>query len=216
MGICGIPLFYGPSNLALYYASATQGVIIQSVIPVVTAAIAVLTLQEQPSAKRLAGIAVSLGGVALVVVGADSGGNASNPLLGSALMLAAVVGWAFYTVFAKRLAGADQLQVTAYSTVIGALFLVPPVLLELHGRGLPRLSGQDWMSVLYLGGVSTAAGHLLYNRSLAHLDASQAATFINLTPIAGVATAVLFLGEAAAGWQLAGGALVLFGVWLAT
>lgn len=39
-------------------------------------------------------------------------------------------------------------------------------------------------------------------------------TFVNLVPVVGVLSAALFLGEAPTPGQLAGGARVLFGVWL--
>jgi drug/metabolite transporter (DMT)-like permease len=216
MGVCGITLFYVGSNLALAYTTATQGVIVQSTIPVVTALIAVFALHERPSGKRIVGIILSLVGVVLAVLIAAPSQDASNPLLGSALMLGAVVAWALYTILAKRVATADQLVVTAYSSAIGTLFLVPLALLEVRGAALPALSLQAWLSLVYLGVVSSAGGHLLYNRSLIYLDASQTATFINLAPIVGVASAVVFLGEAIVGWQLLGGALVLLGVWLTT
>ena len=98
----------------------------------------------------------------------------------------------------------------------GALFLLPLALIESGGPMLPSISARGWLSIVYLGVVSSAMANLLYNRSLAHLEANQAATFINLVPIVGVVVAVLFLGEPLIGWQLAGGAVTLLGVWLAT
>jgi drug/metabolite transporter (DMT)-like permease len=54
------------------------------------------------------------------------------------------------------------------------------------------------------------------NWSLTHLDASQAANYVNLLPIVGVAIAVLFLGEGVVPIQVLGGALVVLGVWCTT
>jgi drug/metabolite transporter (DMT)-like permease len=75
---------------------------------------------------------------------------------------------------------------------------------------------QGWLAVLYLGLLASATANLVYNWALMLLDASQTATFINLVPIAGVAIAVLFLGEPMLAMQLVGGAVALIGVWLAT
>lgn len=216
MGLCGITLYYFCSNLSLVYATASQGVIIQGAIPVITAVLAVFVLRERPSPKRILGIVLSLVGVVLVVIVAAPSANASNPLLGGVLMLGAVIAWAFYTILAKRVATADQLSITAWSTTIGTALLIPLALFELRGVSLAIPSASNWIGIVYLGAVSTAGGHLLYNRSLAHLEASQAATFINLIPLIGVAIAVIFLGEVIVGWQFLGGALVLLGVWLAT
>jgi drug/metabolite transporter (DMT)-like permease len=216
MGLCGFTLFQAGSNIAQTYITATQAAIIQSIIPVLTAILAALVLRERLSGLRVAGIALSLVGVLVVVLVAAPSERAHDPLLGGAIMLAAVGMWAIYTVLAKRLSGADLLHVTAYSTAFGALFLLPLALLESGGRALPAISVLGWLSIAYLGILSSALASLLYNRSLAELEANQAATFINLVPIVGVAVAVLFLGEPLIGWQLVGGAVTLVGVWLAT
>jgi drug/metabolite transporter (DMT)-like permease len=216
MGVCGFTLFQAGANVALYYTTAAQAAIIQSIIPVMTAILAALVLREHPSGRRILGIVLSLVGVVAVILAAAPSEDASSPLLGGAIMLGGVILWAVYTVLAKRLAHADALGVTAYSTMFGTLFLVPLALLETPIAEMPMISAQGWLSILYLGALSSTMANLLYNWSLAHLDASLAATFINLVPVVGVAVAVLFLGEPLVGWQLAGGAVTLLGVWLAT
>ena len=216
MGICGFTLFQAGANIAQTYTTATQAAIIQSIIPVLTAILAALVLRERPAGRGVAGIALSLAGVFAVVLVAAPSASARSPLLGGAIMVGAVGMWAIYTVLAKRLAGADMLRVTAYSTAFGALFLLPLALIESGGLALPAISWRGWLSIGYLGLVSSAIANLLYNRSLAHLEANQTATFINLVPIVGVVVAVLFLGEPLIVWQLAGGAVTLLGVWLAT
>ncbi len=114
-------------------------------------------------------------------------------------MLGTVIVWAIYTILAKRLADVDQLVVTAYSTAFGTLLLAPFALVELSGKSFPTISVGGWLSVLYLGAISSAGCYLLYNRSLKHLEASQTANFLNLMPVIGVATAVLFLGDYSGG-----------------
>lgn len=216
MGVCGFTLFQAGSNIAQSYTTATQAAMIQSIIPVLTAILAAVVLRERPSGRRVAGIALSLAGVCAVVLVTAPGESGSSPVLGGVIMLAAVSTWAIYTVLAKRLTGADLLQVTAYSTTFGALFLLPLALFESGGLVVPVISAGGWLSIAYLGVMSSALACLLYNHSLEHLEANQAATFINLVPIVGVLVAVLFLGEPLNGWQLAGGGVTLVGVWLTT
>jgi drug/metabolite transporter (DMT)-like permease len=216
MGLCGFTLNQAGANLALDYTTATQGSLIQSVIPVATAILAALLLKERPSGRRILGIALSLVGVMMLILVAAPSEHASQPLLGGAIMLGAVLMWACYTVLGKRLAGVDPLIITAYSSVFGALFLLPLALIESGGWTLPAISPQGWLAVLYLGALASASANLVYNRALTVLEASQTATFINLVPIVGVAVAVIFLGEPILGMQLVGGAVALVGVWLAT
>lgn len=216
MGLFGFTLNQAGSNMALAYTTATQGSLIQSAIPVATAVLAALVLKERPTGRRILGIGLSLAGVAALVLAAAPSEHASNPLLGGMLMLGSVVSWACYTILGKRLANVDTLTVTAYSSLFGALFLVPLALLESGGQMFQAIPAQGWLAVLYLGLLSSATANLVYNRALSLLDASQTATFINLVPIFGVAIAVLFLGEPVLGLQLVGGAVALVGVWLAT
>jgi drug/metabolite transporter (DMT)-like permease len=216
MGLFGFTLNQAGANLALAYTTATQGSLIQSVIPVATAVLAALVLKERPTGRRLLGIGLALAGVIALVLAAAPSEYASNPLLGGAIMLGSVLAWACYTILGKRLANVDPLAVTAYSSAFGTLFLVPLALIEARGVTVPDISAQGWLAVLYLGMLASATAKQVYNRALTLLDASQTATFINLVPIAGVAIAVIFLGEPVLAMQLVGGTVALVGVWLAT
>ena len=216
LGLTGVTLYYVTSNLALYYASASQGALVQSAIPAVTAVLAALVLKERLARRQWVGIGLSVLGVLLVAAAAPASNEGRNPLLGAALMAGAVLVWAVYTVLAKQAAQADPFLLTAYSAVLGTLCLAPIALFELRGQPLPALGAADWLRLAYLGTLSSAFGYFLYNRSLAQLDAGQTASFVNLLPIAGVAIAVIFLGEHVLPLQLVGGAVVLAGVWITT
>ena len=216
IGLSGVTLYYVTSNLALYYATASQGALVQSAIPAVTAVLAAVVLKERLKPRQWGGIGLSVVGVVLLVAAVPAGGQGRNPLLGAALMLGAVLVWAIYTILAKRLAQADPYWVTACSALLGTLFLAPVALLELRGQPWPAIGPGDWLALLYLGVLSSAIGYFLYNWSLGQLSAGQAANFVNLVPIAGVVIAVLALGEPLVLLQVAGGAGVLAGVWLGT
>jgi drug/metabolite transporter (DMT)-like permease len=216
MGLTGITLYYVGYQFGLVYGSATQGAFIQAIIPAATAIAAVAVLHEQLSKHRMVGIGVSLLGVMMVILAAPVDGVAPRPVLGALFMAGSVLAWALYTVFAKRLAHADVLLVTTVSTIFGTILLCPFVLAEMQTHPLPPLTLGDWLSILYLGTLSSAGCYLLYNWSLAHLDASQAANYVNLLPIVGVVIAVLFLGESVVPIQVLGGALVVLGVWHTT
>jgi drug/metabolite transporter (DMT)-like permease len=72
-----------------------------------------------------------------------------------------------------------------------------------------------WLGTLYLGAIASAIAYVAYSRVLRELDASLVGAYFTLDPIVGVATAVVFLGEALGPRQLAGGILALMGMWLA-
>jgi drug/metabolite transporter (DMT)-like permease len=216
MSVCGFVLYYVGFNYALVYTSASQGALVQALLPAGIAIAAALYLRERPSPQRLLGIALSIGGVALVVLFGKSDTAARDPVLGALLMLTTVITWSVYTVLAKRFAQADQIVVTTFTMAIGIVLLLPLVLLEMHGRAWPQLSGADWANIAYLGVVASGAAYIVYSRALRDLDASTVGVYINLVPIIGVITAVLFLGESLNPWQIAGAVIAVAGMWLSS
>jgi drug/metabolite transporter (DMT)-like permease len=82
MGLTGIALYYIGFNLALTYTSASQGALVQSSIPAVTAIAAVWCLGERLSRRRLLGIGFAIGGVLMIVARAapDTDAPASGDL----------------------------------------------------------------------------------------------------------------------------------------
>jgi drug/metabolite transporter (DMT)-like permease len=216
MGLTGVALYYTGFNLALTYTTASQGALVQSSTPAVTAVMAVVWLRERLSRARTAGIALAVGGVLLVVTGATAGGSASSPVLGNLLMFATVIVWGLYTVLAKRVAQADPVAITAAVAVVGMVLLVPGAVVETAGAPMPAISIGTWLRAAYLGALPSAASYLLYNRALRDLEASMAGAFTNLAPVIGAVSGVLVLGETMTLSAVFGGVLVLIGVWLSS
>jgi drug/metabolite transporter (DMT)-like permease len=217
MSLAGIGLYYVGFNLALTYTTATQGALVQSSIPAVTAAMAALWLGERVSRRRQLGIVLAIAGVLLILLRSAPEPSARSPLVGNALMLATVICWGAYTMLAKRTAGVDASVVVAGVTLMGTLLLVPPAVAEAAARGaLPSISPGGWARIAYLGALPSAGAYILYSRALRDLEASQVGTFINLAPLVGVLSGVVVLGEAITPLAVLGGALVLTGVWLST
>lgn len=217
MGSIGVALYYVVFNLALVFTSASQGALVQSSIPAVTACIAMRWLGERASRKRVLGIALSIAGVIVVFAqGTQNNAAAPSPTLGNLLMFASVVTWGLYTAMAKRVAGYDSMLITSVVTAIGSLLLLPLAAVELWHREMPTPSTDAWLGASYLGVCASGAGYLLYNYSLKHMAASQVGVFTNLIPIVGVLTGVIALGEPLSWQAIAGGVIVMVGVVLTT
>jgi uncharacterized membrane protein len=78
----------------------------------------------------------------------------------------------------------------------------------------PGVFAQDWLSIglMSLSGLLYMIGITLYLRALQGHDASVVAPFFQSSPLFGYVLAYLVLGETLSGTQLAGGALIIFGV----
>jgi drug/metabolite transporter (DMT)-like permease len=215
MGLTGIAILTVGFNYGLVYGSASQGALVYALSPGAVALAAVLGLQEPLSKRRIVGIILSIAGAALVVASGEIDRSAPRPLAGALCMLAGVVAWAIYTVIAKRLAGADQIVVIAWVSIIGMAMLLPLAIVELLQSPTPRLTFEGGLGMLYLGAVASAVAYVVYSRVLRELDASLVGAYFTLDPIVGVVSAVIFLGEVLRPGQVGGGVIALVGMWLA-
>jgi drug/metabolite transporter (DMT)-like permease len=216
MALTGIATFTIAFNFALVYASATQGALIYALLPAAVALAAVMFLHEKLERRRIAGIVLSIVGVGMVVLAGEVDRNSPRPVLGALWMIGAVIAWAAYTVFAKRLADADQVITIALVSLFGMLMIVPFAAMELAETPWRAPSLQAWAGVLFLGILASALAYIAYGWALRELDASLVGALINLDPIVGVMTAVMFLGETLHGGQIVGGVIALIGMWLAS
>lgn len=216
MALTGIATFTIAFNYALVYGSASQGALIYALVPAAVALAAVVFLKERMSKRRIAGIVLSIVGVGLVALGAESDSSSPQPSLGAAWMIGAVLSWAAYTIFAKRLAEADQAVTIALVSLFGTLMLAPLAAIELSHAPWQAPSTQAWSGVIFLGVAASALAYIAYGYALRELEANLVGAFINLDPLVGVLTAVLFLGESLHSGQMLGGAIALAGMWLAS
>ncbi|MCL5109380.1 MAG: DMT family transporter [Chloroflexi bacterium] len=215
-GLLGGFLFFALQNVGLVYTTAAKGSLIVGSVPALTAIVSFLVLGERSGRARLAGVAASVLGVAVIVVGSGEDLWQGGSLLGDLMMLGSALTWALYTVQVKGLEKrVTPAVLSAASVGFGALFLVPFAGYELLAGPWRAPGSTAWLSVAYLGLVASAVPFLLWNLALKHVDASEAAVYTNVVPVVAVAGAVLLLGESLAPLQLLGGAFVLGGVWAA-
>ncbi len=163
---------------------------------------------EELTRRWAAATALAAAGVGLLVAG--SGGAQVDPA-GVALALLSGLGYAGYTVGAKRLlrAGHAPEAVMAWAFGIGALVLLP-VLAASAGAWLGTPGGLAL--VLYLGALPTALAYVLFARGLQHLGAGETATLTLAEPLTAAALGIVVLGESPTAVTAAGAGLVLAGL----
>lgn len=215
MGLAGTTIYYLLFNTGMKYIAASTGALIEGLVPVAIAVPAALILKERLSKRIIAGILLSVTGVILVgFVGTAQ--KSSNALLGSACIVGAVCLWSTYTLLSRSLKDADTTLVTTVSMFIGTVLSIPLALWEINRLGMPHISLNAWMGIIYLAVFASAIAYFLYNKSLESLPAAQVGNFLNLMPLIGALIAVIFLKDAFTGLQIAGGILVLAGIWLSS
>ncbi|MGD8368740.1 MAG: DMT family transporter [Desulfobacterales bacterium] len=204
--------FFFESN-ALRFTTSSQAGVIAASVPLMVALAAWLSLSEAISRGAIAGMGISIAGVAALTLLQGTGSGAQHPLLGNSLEVLAMASAAVSMVLVKRLSTRyNPWTLTGLQTLAGAVFFLPgaPGLL----RSLDAWTPQVLVSMLFLGTFVTLGAFGLYNWGMSRLTASRASVFINLVPVFAVVFGWTLLGEALNPLQCLAAAAVIVGVWL--
>jgi len=215
MGLTGTTLYYYVFNTGMKYVSASTGALIEGLLPVLIAVSAAIFLKEHLTKRAIAGIVLSVAGVVLVGFVGNQGKPGSS-LLGSSLIVGAVVLWSIYTLLSRSLKDTDTVLVTTVSTFIGTALSLPLPAYEIITGGMPAISWKAWVGMVALAIFASAVAYSLYNKALESLPAVQVGNFLNLNPVIGALVAFLVLKDKLTALQIAGGVLVLAGIWLSS
>ncbi|MFF3417600.1 EamA family transporter [Streptomyces sp. NPDC002698] len=196
-------LVYAASQLLPTSVAST----VMAVAPLTMMLIAWPLVSERPRPAHLAGAAIGLGGVCLMLL--SGAGTVSVPgiLASAAAMLVSSFGY----ILAKRWnAGADVLASTAWQLTAGGLFLLP-VAAAVEGRP-PALSGQTLLAFGFVTLIATALAFAAWFTGLRHLPTGTVGLIGLLNPVTGVLLGTVVAKEVLTLQQLGGLVLVLAGV----
>jgi drug/metabolite transporter (DMT)-like permease len=178
--------------------------------------VAWLLFGERPSRAVVVALPIVLVGVVLIsgLVGADAYG--SNPALGVVLGMATAICYAGYLLVIRqggrdRRRTAGPVAISTFSTAVAAILIgVPMGDLDL----MPTWPAHGWLAVYGL--TSQSLGYLLISLSLPRLPAVLVSIILLAQPVMTVGLAMVLLGESPSIAQLAGVALVVGGIAIAT
>ena len=216
LGLIGVGGYNTFAYIALQYTSATNAVLLNSFIPIVTIAISWAFLGKHLSRLQAIGVAISLCGALTIIARGNLQVLAHlNLNVGDAWMLLAVLVWAIYTVgLAWRPAGVHPMLMLAALIAVGLAALLPAYLWEMtQGRHINVHLG-SLASLAYVGIFPSFLGYIFYNRGVAEVGASKASLFIHLMPVFGTLLSAAFLGEIPLWYHYLGIALIFTGIWL--
>jgi drug/metabolite transporter (DMT)-like permease len=208
MGAVGYATQAGLFFMALERMDASLLSLLLYTYPALVVAAAIVLGRERASARRLVALAIASAGTALVLAGAATG---AVDALGAAMALGAAVAYTIYILTGDRvLAGVPALALAALVCSGAATTFAVVALL----RGGPDLAfgAAAWASLGGIALVSTVGAILAFFAGLARVGPSAASILSCLEPVVTVVLAAAVFGEALAGPQLAGGALVLAAV----
>lgn len=204
-----ILLFYG-----LTLAPATDAALLTpGASPILTALLAWGLFGERMRRRGVAGLAIGVAGLVLIV--SPGGGTTPARLLGDLLFVLGSSMWAVFSIIGRAATRRfTPLVATLYGSVAGTIMLVPLAFVERGWTSLAVSPPVAWLGLVYLAVFATALGFVFFYEGVSRVGAVRATSFALLIPVFGVISSVLILGERLTGKTVAGGALVLLGLWM--
>jgi len=207
-------LAFGASYACLYWGllsvQAGVGVIILSLVPLLTILFSLAHGLEPFRWRALAGALLALLGI-IIIVGRELGTTIPLPSL-----LALIAGSAFLaesSVLFKLFPKTDPVATNAIGGTTGAVFLILLSLLAQEVWQLPSTL-QTWGPFAYLVVLGSVGVFYLYLVILSRWTASATSYAFLLFPIATILLAAWLMDETITPQFLLGGLIVLIGVWL--
>lgn len=193
--------------------SSLAGLLLAAV-PLVGAVLGWVTRTDRLDWRRVAGLAIGIGGVA-ALVGLDLGSGNTRALLE---MAGVAVGYAVGPfILARYLSHLPGLGVVAASLLLTAIAYAAPAALQLPGLSLPgNALAQVVGSVVVLAVICTAIAFLTFFKLIEEVGPARATVITYLNPAVAVALGAAFLGEPFTAGIAVGFVLVLLGSALAT
>jgi drug/metabolite transporter (DMT)-like permease len=214
LGMTGVAGYNWLFLTGLTLAPASDGsILVPGTIPILTMILAVVLLGERIGRRAVLGMAVAIGGLLVVIgPGRETGGTR---LTGDLLFVTSAGIWATYNILV-RVAGRrfEPISATLYAMIAGALFLLPLAIVEGSVAGLVAASGRAWASMAYLVVLGSILAFVFLQIGVARIGAARASAFTLLVPLFGVGLSVAFLGERPTLLAIAGGVVVLAGLWV--
>jgi drug/metabolite transporter (DMT)-like permease len=170
---------------------------------------------ERVRRRNMSGVALSVSGVALVVVGSAQSDHGNATLLGALLVFSGVLCWTTFTVLMQPLAiRTDPVQLSALTMAGGVLPLLFATPVALAATRWGTVGPAAWGSLFFASVISMVIAYLFWYRGLRVLGPTRTAVYGNLQPVIAISVAWIFLHEAPTIWQGVGTGTIITGVLL--
>jgi drug/metabolite transporter (DMT)-like permease len=199
---------------ATTYTTATTISLVLATIPAFTAIAASVAGHERIGGRHWLGIAIAGLGVVLVLRGGGARLDLTS-LRGDLLALVAAASWGIYAVMIRPLLGRYSPNRISTAVLVAALPMMAVICLpQLIAQDYGAISGGGWAALAYSLVFSLVLSNMTWFGAIHRGGASRAAAVLPLQPFLGAVFAFILLGETLTPLQIAGGAVVVGGIWL--
>jgi drug/metabolite transporter (DMT)-like permease len=196
---------------AVARTTVANNALIFAFTPIAVALLTSLLGHERIAAVRWVGALISLTGIYLVVGANGSAGSTATA--GNLFAVGAVLCWAVYTVGARPLLERrSAVTVTGYSMALGSLLYMPLAWGGLRALRWETVPVAAWAATVASGLLALFVAYMIWYTAVQTIGSARTSMYSNVTPLAAMVTAAVWLGEPITGRKLAGAALVMTGL----
>ncbi len=215
LGMLGNGVYQTLFILGVVRARVATAALIVASTPAFVAILGRVLGTEQLSRRQWTGIALQIVGCSTVVLGSARGGHGNDTPLGAALLLAASLSWAAYSVALRRIASqVHTLQIGGYTMVGGALISSVVAIPAIVNTPWSTLPAGLYLALCYSAILAMVLAYLFWYRGLRVLGPTRTAVYSNLQPIIAAIVAYFAFREVPTTPQLLGAICVISGLLL--
>ncbi|MDD2534649.1 MAG: DMT family transporter [Eubacteriales bacterium] len=204
----GLILYSTFENSSLQYLSPSSASMLVSSIPVFVLLIDSIKSRKRPDGFTAFVIALSIGGVWLVLYDGGVSDFLSGRFLGNLLMLAAMASWIVYTFISQKLGQRySSLELITGQTLISIGLFLPFTIGEMHRWQMPSMTSM--LHLIFLGIFSSAIAFVFYLYGVNQLGSVVPSAFLNLCPVVTIIAGLLIFGDVPSGVQIWGAVLIV-------
>ncbi len=218
LSLLGITLFNTLLYIALQTTTATNALLINSIVPILILVLSFFILKTRISKMQTFGILLSTFGVVFLVLK----GNILNIFTiefttGDMWVLSSSLAWATYSVVVKfKPKELTHLELFVTVVYVGTfLFLIPWYLYQ--GYTLERevnILKNNWHFFVYVSVFPSLLSYYFWHNGIHRIGAEKTGQFTHLMPIFGSIQAFLFLGETLKYYHIIGAIFIAIGIYL--
>jgi drug/metabolite transporter (DMT)-like permease len=214
LGCLGVAVGQTAFTLGISLTSAANTGLIFATAPVWGLLLGLILRLERPTLGGVAGMALSIAGVGIVFY--EGLGSGSTSLAGDLFVLGAAAAFGAYTVLSVFALGRHSpLAVSTYSLLFGGLVVLLvsapySAAVEWGSVGLGA-----WGAVAFSAVFAAAFAFSAWQTGVSRIGANRVLIYQYLVTVTGIASGIVFFGEALGANKIVGGIVILLGVYLA-
>ncbi|QKF82120.1 DMT family transporter [Halarcobacter ebronensis] len=217
LAIVGITLFNTVLYIALHTTTATNALLINSIIPILILLFSFLILKSKITKVQTTGIVISTFGVIFLVLKGDLTNIFHLKFThGDLWVIVSSLLWATYSTFIKlKPKDLNHVELFILVVYIGFIFLLPWYLSQ--GYSLDKeimILKDNWYFFIYVSVFASLLSFYFWHIGIDTIGAERTGQFTHLMPLFGAILAFIFLGEVPYLYHLIGALFIALGIYL--